>query len=156
MTTHITSLAWLLGALLVAAPPPAIKNTCDLITKDEMETILGVPMRNPEPQIMGMCEYKSVGDHPYKAVRLLLNRSDSREAWEKHERELDAAIKATPVPGIGDAALFWSRTLDARLAMIKGKTTLTILLDVGKMTPKVTETLPVAHRLAEIAAPRLP
>jgi hypothetical protein len=149
------SLAWLLGALLVTAPP-AIKNTCDLITKAEMETVLGVPMRNPEPQIMGMCEYKSVGDHPYKAVRLLLNRSDSREAWEKHERELDAAITATPVPAIGDAALFWNRTLDARLAMIKGKTTLTILLDVGKMTPKVTETLPVAHRLAEIAVPRLP
>jgi len=40
--------------------------------------------------------------------------------------------------------------------MIKGKTTLTIVLDVGKLSPKVTETLPVAHRLAELAAPRLP
>lgn len=141
-----------------AAPAPSatIKNTCDLITKAEMETVLGVPLRNPEVQIMGMCEYKSVGDHPYKSVRLMLNRADSRDAWEKHERELDAGVKATPIPGIADATLFWNRTLDARLAMIKGQTTLTIVLDVGKLMPKMTETLPVAHRLAEIAAPRLP
>ena len=143
-------------AALAAAPSAAIKNTCELITKAEMETVLGVPMRNPEVQIMGMCEYRSVGDHPYKAVQLMLNHADSRDAWEKHQRELDADVKATPIPGIADTTLFWNRTLDARLAMIKGKTTLTIVLDVGKMMPKTTDTLPVAHRLAEIAAPRLP
>jgi hypothetical protein len=148
--------AFAIGLWAVAVHAGAIKNTCDLITKAEMETVLGVPMRNPEPQIMGMCEYKSVGDHPYKSVRLMLNHADSREEWEKHERELDADVKATAVPGIGDVTLFWNRALDARVAMIKGKTTLTIVLDIGKMTPKVTETLPVAHRLAELAAPRLP
>jgi len=148
--------AALLTALAIAAPMAAIKNTCDLITKAEMETVLGVPMRPPEPQIMGMCEYRSVGDHPHKSVRLMLNVALSRDAWEKHERELDADVKAVPIPGIADATLFWNRTLDARLAMIKGKTTLTIVLDVGKLMPKTTETLPVAHRLAELAAPRLP
>ena len=148
--------ALIIVGIAVAAPSAAIKNTCDLITKAEMETVLGVPMRNPEVQIMGMCEYKSVGDRPYKAVRLMLNHADSRDAWEKHERELDADVKATPIPGIADTTLFWNRTLDARLAMIKGKTTLTIVLDVGKLMPKPTDTLPVAHRLAEIAAPRLP
>ncbi len=141
------------ASTLSAAP---IKNACDLITKAEMEQVLGVPMRNPEPQIMGMCEYKSVGDHPYKSVRLMLNRSDSRAAWEKHERELDPDVKAVVVPGIADETLFWNRALDARLALIKGQTTLTIVLDVGKMMPKATDTLPVAHRLAELAAARLP
>jgi hypothetical protein len=144
------------AAVALGLPSPAIKNTCELITKSEMEAVLGVRMRNPEVQIMGMCEYKSIGDHPYKSVRLMLNHADSREEWEKHERELDAGIKPTPVPGIADATLFWNRMFDARLAMIKGKTTLTIVLDVGKLSPKVTETLPVAHRLAELAAPRLP
>jgi len=139
-----------------AAPSAAIRSTCDLITKAEMESVLGVPMRNPEVQIMGMCEYRSAGDRPHKSVRLMLNHADSRDAWEKHEREIDADVKATPIPGIADATLFWNRTLDARLAMIKGKTTLTIVLDVGKLMPKTTDTLPVAHRLAEIAAPRLP
>jgi hypothetical protein len=148
--------ATIIAGVAVATPSAAIKNTCDLITKAEMETVLGVPMRSPEVQIMGMCEYRSIGDRPYKSVRLMLNHADSREAWEKHERELDADVKATPIPGIADATLFWNRMLDARLAMIKGKTTLTIVLDVGKLTPKVTETLPVAHRLAELAAPRLP
>lgn len=151
----------LVASLVVAAgaaavPSAAIRNTCDLITKAEMESVLGVPMRNPEVQIMGMCEYRSVGDRPHKSVRLMLNHADSRDAWEKHERELDADVKATPIPGIADATLFWNRTLDARLAMIKRKTTLTIVLDVGKLMPKTTDTLPVAHRLAEIAAPRLP
>ena len=141
------------GATLAAA---AITNTCDLITKAEMEQVLGVPMRNPEPQIMGMCEYKSVGDHPYKSVRLMLNRADSRDAWERHERELDAGIQPTPIPNIADETLFWNRMFDARVAMIKSRTTLTMVIDVGKMSPKITETLPVAHRLAEIAAPRLP
>ena len=147
--------AWVLGAL-AATPSAAIKNTCDLITKTEMESVLGVPMRNPEVQIMGMCEYRSAGDHPYKSVRLMLNRADSREEWEKHERANDPDVKPTAVPGVGDAALLWNRVLDARLAMIKGKTTLVIVLDVGKMMPKLAETMPVAHRLAEIAAPRLP
>lgn len=152
--------AWVQGAgfvvaaaVVVAAP---IRNACDLITKAEMEQVLGVPMRNPEPQIMGMCEYKSVGDHPYKSVRLMMNRAESRAAWEKHERELDADVKATLVPGIGDETLFWNRMASARLSTIKGQTTLTIVLDVGKMMPKTAETLPVAHRLAEIAAARLP
>jgi len=153
----LRSLAVLAGVVLSSSmPAAAIRNACDLITKAEVETVLGVPMRNPEPQIMGMCEYRSVGDHPYKSVRLMLNHADSREAWDKHERELDSGIKATPIPGLADEALFWNRTLDARLAMIKGTTTLTMVIDVGKMTPKLTETLPVAHRLAELAAPRLP
>jgi hypothetical protein len=153
LTAGATCIAIAATCWVLAAP---IKNSCDLITKAEMEQVLGVPMRNPEPQIMGMCEYKSVGDHPYKSVRLMLNKADSRAAWEKHERELDPDVKATPVPGIADETLFWNRLLDARLAMIKGQTTLTMTIDVGKMSPKVTETLPVAHRLAEIAAARLP
>jgi hypothetical protein len=143
-------------AFEVFAAAAPIKSTCDLITKAEMEQVLGVPMRNPEPQIMGMCEYKSVGDHPYKSVRLVLEHPDSREAWEKHERELDAGIKPTPIPNIADETLFWNRMMDARVAMIKGKTALSIAIDVGKFQPKVTDTLPVAHRLAEIAAARLP
>ena len=143
-----------LSATVLGAAP--VKNACDLVTKAEMEQVLGVPMRNPEPQIMGMCEYKSVGDHPYKSVRLMMNRADSRAAWEKHERELDADVKATVVPGIGDETLFWNRIASARLATIKGQTTLTIVLDIGKLMPKAAETLPVAHRLAEIAAARLP
>ena len=142
-----------LGATLMAAP---LKSTCDLITKAEIEQVLGVPMRDPQPQIMGMCEYKSVGDHSYKSVQLMLNHADARDVWEKHERELDAGIKATVVPGIADETLFWNRMSSARLAMIKGKTTLTMVIDVGKFQPKITDTLPVAHRLAEIVAPRLP
>ena len=150
------SIAAAIVVLAAGARAAALKNTCELINKAEMETVLGVPMRNPEPQIMGMCEYKSVGDHPYKSVRLLLGRAESREAWEKHERELDPDVKATPIPDIGDRTLFWNRTASARVAMLKGKTTLTIVLDVGKFMPKLTDTLPVAHRLSEIAAPRLP
>lgn len=142
-----------LSATVLAAP---LKSTCDLITKAEIEQVLGVPMRNPEPQIMSMCAYKSVGDHPYKSVQLILNHADARDAWEKHERELDAGIKPTPIPNIADEALFWNRMTSARVAMIKGKTTLSIVLDVGKFQPKITDTLPVAHRLAEIVAPRLP
>ncbi|SRR5258706_10789159 len=145
-----------LASAAASTSSAAIKNTCDLITKAEMETVLGVPMRSPEPQIMGMCEYRSAGDHPHKSVRLMLNHADSRDAWARHERELDTAVNATPIPGIADETLFWNRTLDARLSMIKGKTTLTMVIDVGTLMPKLTDTLPVAHRLAEIAAPRLP
>lgn len=156
MISRVLIVSAALAAAATSTSSAAIRNTCDLITKAEMESVLGVPMRSPEVQIMGMCEYRSVGDRPHKSVRLMLNHADSRDAWEKHEREIDADVKATPIPGIADATLFWNRTLDARLAMIKGKTTLTIVLDVGKLMPKTTETLPVAHRLAELAAPRLP
>jgi len=156
----------LLSALIVLASvsstsgagafAPASKDACDLITKAEMEAALGVPMRTPEPQIMGMCEYRSAGDHPHMSVRLMLNRAESRQEWEQHERGLDPDVKATALEGIGDAALLWNRTLDARAAILKGKTTLTIVLDVGKMMPKVAETQPVARRLAEIAVARMP
>jgi hypothetical protein len=133
----------------------AAKSTCDLITKAEMETALGVPMRNPEPQIMGMCEYRSVGDHPFKSVHLMLGRADSRTAWDQQERAIDAALKPTVVTGVGDAALFWNRTLDARLSLIKGNQTLSLMLDIGKITPTAAETLPIARRLAEIAVARM-
>ncbi len=135
--------------------PAPIKNTCDLLTKAEVETTLGVPMRNPEPQIFGMCEYKSVGDHPYKAVRLTLGRAQSRADWEKEERAIDPDVKPVTVPGIGEAALLWNRVLDARLSLIKGQSTLSIVVDVGKMMPTTSDTLPVAHRLAQLAVGRM-
>lgn len=139
---------------LHSAPAP-IKSTCDLITKAEMENTLGVPMRNPEPQIFGNCEYRSVGDHPYKSVRLQLGRAQSRAGWEKDERAIDPDVKPIAVPGVGDAALFWTRVLDARLALIKGQTTLSIVVDVGKMMPTTSDALPVAHRLAQMALGRM-
>ena len=153
-----TMLIALIVTLGVGAAPTsgAIKNTCDLITKAEMETVLGTPMRAPEPQIMGMCAYRSAGDHPYKSVTLSLGHEESRQEWEKHERGIDPDVKPTAVMGIGDAALLWSRVLDARLSFIKGKTTLSMVINVGKMMPPTAETLPVARRLGEIAAPRLP
>ena len=149
-------IALLIGVSAATSASGAIKNTCDLITGAEMEAVLGTPMRAPEPQIMGMCEYRSVGDHPHKAVRLMLGHAESRQEWEQHERGIDPDIKATALPGLADAALFWNRTLDARLALIKGKTTLSVIVDVGKLMPPIAETVPVAHRLAEIAVPRMP
>ncbi len=153
---NLCVLSLLVAVGTTATPSGAIKSTCDLITKAEMEATLGTPMRAPEPQIMGMCEYRSVGDHPFKSVRLMLGHADSRPEWERHERGIDPDIKAIAVPGVGDAALFWNRMTGARLAVIKGQSTLSLIVDVGKLTPTVAETLPVAHRLAEIAAPRLP
>jgi hypothetical protein len=153
---NLCVLSWLIGVGAVASPSAAIKNTCDLITKSEMEAALGTPMRAPEPQIMGMCEYRSVGDHPFKSVRLMLGHADSRQEWEQHERGIDPDIKAVAVPGVGEAALFWNSMTGARLAVIKGKTTLSLIVDVGKLTPSIAETLPVAHHLAEIAAARMP
>ncbi len=135
---------------------PAVKNSCDLLSKSEVESIMGVPMRNPETQIFGMCEYKSVGDHPYKAVHLSLEQVESRQTWEKHERGIDPDVKPIAVPGIGDGALLWNRVLDARLSVIKGKTAMSMTIDVGKMMPKTPDTLPVALRLAQIAVPRMP
>jgi len=144
------------GGIGSAAFAPGLKNTCDLITKAEMEAALGTPMRNPEPQIMGMCEYRSAGDHPHKAVHLILGQAESRQDWEKHERGIDPDVKPTAIAGVGDAALLWNRVLDARLSVIKGKTTLNMVVDVGKMMPSAADTLPVAKRLAEIAVPRMP
>lgn len=153
---NLCVLSLLLAVGAAASPSGAIKSACDLITKAEMEATLGTPMRAPQPQIMGMCEYRSVGDHPFKSVRLMLGHADTRPEWERHERGIDPDIKAVAVPGLGDAGLFWNRTTGARLAVIKGTTTLSLILDVGKLTPSVAETLPVAHRLGEIAAARMP
>jgi hypothetical protein len=144
------------AAISTGAFEPAIKNSCDLLSKAEVEAVMGVPMRNPETQIFGMCEYKSVADHPYKAVHLSLERVESRQEWEKHERGIDPDVKAIVVPGIGDAALLWNRVLDARLSVIKGNTALSMMIDVGKMMPKTADTLPVALRLGQIAVPRMP
>jgi hypothetical protein len=142
-------------ALCSSAFAAPIKNTCDLLTKAEVESILGVPMRPPEVQIFHMCEYTSVGDHPYKAVHLVLETVESREDWEKHERTIDPGTPIR-VPGIADEALLWNRVLDGRMALIKGKSALSLVIDVGKMMPKVPDTLPVAKRLADIAVPRMP
>jgi hypothetical protein len=97
-----------------------------------------------------------VGDHPYKAVHLSLEQVESRQTWEKNERGIDPDVKPIAVPGIGDAALLWNRVLDARLSVIKGKTAMSMMIDVGKMMPKTPDTLPVALRLAQIAVPRMP
>lgn len=155
-TTMRHALIASLIAMSAVSVSGAIKNTCDLITKAEMEAVLGTPMRAPEPQIMGMCAYRSVGDHPYRSVNLMLGRAESRQEWEQHERGIDPDVKPTAVAGVGDAALLWTRVLDARLSVIKGKTTLNVVLDIGKMMPSTAETLPVARRLGEIAAGRMP
>ena len=150
-------IGWLVAwSALHTAGTAALKSTCELVTKTEMEAMLGTPMQDPQPQILGMCEYRSVSSHPFKSVHLMLGRAASRQEWEQHERGLDAGLKPVVVPTIGDAALFWSRVADSRLAVIKGTTTLTVLLDVGKMMPTVADTLPIATRLAQTAVKRMP
>ena len=151
-----TSLIIACVCLLSAASLGAPKSTCDLITQQEVESIMGVPMRPPEKQIFNNCEYKSVGDHPYKSLHLLTEQVSSRDEWNINERKIDPDVKPLVVPGIGDGALLWNRVLDARLSVLKGKTAVSIMFDVGKMMPKTQDTLPVAKRIADIVVPRLP
>jgi hypothetical protein len=152
-TALITATVALAASTLASAQ---IKSACDLLTKAEVEAAYGVPMNAPQKQIMGMCEFRSTGSSPFKQLNMTVGQDDSREAWEKHEKEIDPDVKPIAVPGVGDAANLYLRVLDARLSIHKGKTTVNLMMNLGKMMPTAADAMPVAKQLGALAASRIP
>jgi uncharacterized protein DUF3558 len=99
-----------------------IPDPCKLITNEEAESILGEPVKDPEPDSLGgnrICDYKSVKLHggiaPY-SIHIALT-PEKRQAWDLGKKMHTDAKEAHPVAGIGDDAFF---LLDDLLVYAKG------------------------------------
>jgi Protein of unknown function (DUF3558) len=105
-----------------SSPQAIIPDPCKLITKEEAESILGEPVKGPEPNSLGgnrICDYKSVKLHggiaPY-SIHIALT-PEKPQAWDLGKKMHTDAKEAHPVAGIGDDAFF---LLDDLLVYAKG------------------------------------
>src|SRR5438270_2725733 len=138
-----------------ASPQSSIPDPCKLITKEEAESILGEPVKEPEPNSLGgnrICDYKSVKLHggiaPY-SIHIALT-PEKRQAWDMGKKMHTDAKEAHPVAGIGDDAFF---LLDDLLVYAKG---LDININVLKEIDKPDHMKVVQQSEKEVAQKIIP
>jgi hypothetical protein len=93
------------------------KNPCNLLTKDEVETVMKQKVRDPQPQDYA-CTYESIDSVKFTSLIFSLEDVDAdglfkgiREHFEKSGKQVK------PVEGVGDSAFFQ----DKELHILKGK-----------------------------------
>lgn len=111
---------YLLAAVLLSCVPAcngetSLPDPCKAITKAEAEAILGEPVRDPEPHILGgtiICDIKTVkvygGITPYW-IHIAIS-SEPQQVWDAGKKM--HAKEMRPVTGIGDDAYFLLDELD--------------------------------------------
>jgi hypothetical protein len=102
-------------AAATAAPAAApgkdsgLSDPCKFLTRAEAESVLGEPVREPEPSTLvdvHICDYKTVAVHggvlPY-SVHVAIS-PQSQQVWDAGKKLYGKQMR--PVPGIGDDAYF--------------------------------------------------
>jgi hypothetical protein len=102
-------------AAATAAPTPApekesgLSDPCKFLTRAEAESVLGEPVREPEPSTLvdvHICDYKTVAVHggvlPY-SVHIAIS-PQPQQVWDAGKKLYGKQMR--PVPGIGDDAYF--------------------------------------------------
>jgi hypothetical protein len=98
-------------AVATAAPEKdsGLSDPCKFLTRAEAESVLGEPVRDPEPSMLGeahICDYKTVAVHggvlPY-SVHIAVT-PEQQQVWDAGKKLYGKQMR--PVPGIGDEAYF--------------------------------------------------
>jgi hypothetical protein len=98
-------------AVATAAPDKdsGLSDPCKFLTRAEAESVLGEPVRDPEPSTFGgahICDYKTVAVHggvlPY-SVHIAVT-PEQPQVWDAGKKLYGKQMR--PVPGIGDDAYF--------------------------------------------------
>jgi Protein of unknown function (DUF3558) len=98
-------------AAATAAPEKtsALSDPCKFLTRAEAESVLGEPVREPEPSTFGeahICDYKTVAVHggvlPYSVH--IATTPQQQQVWDAGKKLYGKQMR--PVPGIGDDAYF--------------------------------------------------
>jgi Protein of unknown function (DUF3558) len=99
------------SATPTAAPEKdsGLSDPCKFLTRGEAESVLGEPVREPEPSRFGeahICDYKTVAVHggvlPY-SVHIAIT-PEQPQVWDAGKKLYGKQMR--PVPGIGDEAYF--------------------------------------------------
>jgi len=141
-----------------ASPTPALTGACALVLKSDVEAELGEAVKDPERiEMMGVhnCKYVAVNPSPYKSVSVFFQEVSSREKWQENVEEGARMVpsKVAPVPGIGDAALFWNDALNAgHLDVLKDSIAVSVQVSLGRLGSRDDSLkLKIARALAEKA-----
>jgi hypothetical protein len=98
-------------AAATAAPDKdsGLSDPCKFLTRAEAESVLGEPVRDPEPSTFGgahICDYKTVkiygGVSPYSVHIAII--PEQPQVWDAGKKLYGKEMR--PVPGIGDDAYF--------------------------------------------------
>jgi hypothetical protein len=86
-----------------------LSDPCKFLTRAEAESVLGEPVRDPEPSTLvdvHICDYKTVAVHggvlPY-SVHIAIT-PQPQQVWDAGKKLYGTQMR--PVPGIGDEAYF--------------------------------------------------
>jgi len=94
-----------------------LPDPCALLTKAEAESILGEPVKDPQPNSLGgnrICDYNTVTLHggiaPYSVHIAIV--AETQQAWDAGKKLHADAKESHPVAGLGDDAYFVLDELD--------------------------------------------
>ena len=139
-----------------AAPTPS---SCALVRKEDVEAVLGEPVKPSETMGNDSCKYVGVNASPYKSVTVFFSEAPARDRWEvdieNHARMVPS--KPIPVEGVGEAALFWKDELNAsHFDVLKDGTAATFIVDLGRLGSKDdSRKLKISRELADKAFQRI-
>jgi hypothetical protein len=155
--------------------PTRVIDACSLLTSNEIEGILGAPLKETKPSsnsggglVISQCYFLL----PIAANSIVLtvtqetdnsNSRDSRQSWrnifhsdkEKEGEREEEERKATPpeeIPGLGDEAFWMPQRFGGALYALKGNTY--IRISIGGLSDRATG-IQKSKALAEIVLKRL-
>jgi len=98
-------------------PQSRVPDPCALLTKAEAESILGGPVKDPQPNSLGgnrICDYNTIklygGIAPY-SVHIAIT-PETPQVWDAGKKLHADAKESRPVAGLGDDAYFILDELD--------------------------------------------
>ena len=115
----------------------SLPDPCALLTKAEAESILGGPVKDPQPNSLGgnkICDFNTIklygGIAPY-SVHIAI-APETRQVWDAGKKLHADAKESHPVAGLGDDAYF---LLDALTVFSNGRAiNVTVMKDIDKPT----------------------
>jgi hypothetical protein len=119
------------------ASESSLPDPCTLLSKAEAESILGSPVKDPEPNSLGgnkICDYNTVklygGIAPY-SIHIAIT-PESRKVWDAGKKLHADAKESHPVAGVGEEAYFITDELD--IFSNQRSINITVLKDIDRPT----------------------
>jgi hypothetical protein len=138
-------------------PQSRLPDPCALLTKAEAESILGGPVKDPQPNSLGgnkICDYNTIklygGIAPY-SVHIAIT-PETQQVWDAGKKLHADAKESRPVAGLGDDAYF---ILDGLDILSDGRSiSVTVTKDIDRPTHQ--QSVQDAERaVAETILPRM-
>jgi hypothetical protein len=121
------------AATTTSAAKQAAPKPCELVTKDEAETLAGTPLDDPVPA-QGSCTFTGPTSGPVAQVEVFVG--DGAKKYLDIDRDT-LGHKFEAVPGIGDEALIEDSNIFVRKGTTWAALRLTLLNDAAENRPRL-------------------